>query len=197
MSFFDNVVGKIFGKQSPKTAFIHEVMSRSDREIENYEAWKKTEECESLISDIERGYYLKKQGIASSIEVHLLESKYSNGFAVTFNQEFTEENFQHVFDYLKARGLEQGYKLAQADRRILDKDTYEETIEKWYLKPNGSDLGTGIADQKFGNILIEKVAIDRKPNYLKLMANVYQDRLYTEARPFSELIELIFKTEQS
>ena len=197
MSFFDNVVGKIFGKQSPKTAFIHEVMSRSDREIENYEAWKKTEECESLISDIERGYYLKKQGIASSIEVHLLESKYSNGFAVTFNQEFTVENFQHVFDYLKARGLEQGYKLAQADRRILDKDTYEETIEKWYLKPNGSDLGTGIADQKFGNILIEKVAIDRKPNYIKLMANVYQDRLYTEARPFSELIELIFKTEQS
>lgn len=197
MSFFDNVVGKLFGKQSPKTAFIHEVMSRSEREIEAFETWKKTEECESLISDIERGYYLKKQGIASSIEVHLLESKYSNGFAVTFNREFTEENFQHVFDYLKARGLEQGYKLAQADRRILDKDTYEETIEKWYLKPNGSDLGTGIADQKFGNILIEKVAIDRKPNYLKLMANVYQDRLYTEARPFSELIELIFKTEQS
>lgn len=195
MSFFDNVVGKLFGKQSPKTAFIHEVMSRSDKEIEAYEAWKRTEDFECVISDVERGYYLKKQGILSSMEVHLLESKYSNGFAITFNEEFTDENFQHVFDYLKERGLEQGYKLAQADRRILDKDTYEETIEKWYLKPNGEDLGTGIADQKFGNILIEKVSIDRKPNYLKLMANVYQDRLYTEAKPFSELIELIFKSE--
>lgn len=195
MSFFDNVVGKLFGKQSPKTAFIHEVMSRSDKETAVYEDWKRTENFENLISDVERGYYLKKQGIASSMEIHLLESKYSNGFAITFNDEFTEENFQHVFDYLKERGLEQGYKLAQADRRILDKDTYEETIEKWYLKPNGDDLGTGIADQKFGNILIEKVAIDRKPSYLKLMANVYQDRLYTEAKPFSELIELIFKTE--
>ena len=195
MSFFDNVVGKLFGKQSSKTAFIHEVMSRSDKETAVYEDWKRTESFENLISDVERGYYLKKQGIASSMEVHLLESKYSNGFAITFNDEFTEENFQHVFDYLKERGLEQGYKLAQADRRILDKDTYEETIEKWYLKPNGDDLGTGIADQKFGNILIEKVAIDRKPSYLKLMANVYQDRLYTEAKPFSELIELIFKTE--
>lgn len=195
MSFFDNVVGKLFGKQSPKTAFIHEVMSRSDREVEDYESWKRTEDFECIISDVERGYYLKKQGIVSSMEVHLLESKYSNGFAITFNEEFTEENFQHVFDYLKERGLAQGYKLAQADRRILDKDTYEETIEKWYLKPNGDDPGTGIADQKFGNILIEKVSIDRKPNYLKLMANIYQDRLYTEAKPFSELIELIFKSE--
>jgi len=196
MGFFDNVVGKLFGKQSPKSAFIHEVMSRSAREIDAYDAWKNTADFEGLISDVERGYYLKKQGILSTMEVHLLESQYSNGFAITFNEEFTPENFQFTFDYLKERGLAQGYKLAQADRRILDKDTYEETIEKWYLKPNGEDDGTGIVNQKYGNILIEKVAIDRKPNYLKLMANIYQDRQYTKAQPFSELVELIFKLDQ-
>ncbi|OEJ99487.1 hypothetical protein [Roseivirga misakiensis] len=196
MGFFDNVVGKLFGKQNGKSAFIHEVLSRSEREISAYEAWKNTPECSTIIADIERGYYLKKQGIASSMEVHLLESQYSNGFAITFNQEFTPENFQHVFDYFKEKGLDQGYKLAQADRRILDKDTYEETIEKWYLKPNGVDDSTGIADQKYGNILIEKVAIDRKENYMKLMANIYQDRQYTEAKPFTELIELLFKPEK-
>lgn len=193
MSFFDNVVGKIFGKQTSKSAFIHEVLKRSDADVEAYENWKRTEGFPNLISDVERAYYLKKQGIISSVEVHLLESKYSNGFAISFNQEFTTDSFKHTFDYLKEKSLEQGYKLAQGDRRILDRENYEETIEKWYLKPNSEDLGMGIANQRFGNILIEMTDIDRKPSYIKLMANIYQDRQYKEAEPFSELIKLLFK----
>lgn len=192
MSFFDDVVGKLFGRQNPKAAFIHEVLKRSDEEIHQYEAWKTTENANSLIADVERGYFMKKQGIVSAIDVHLLDSQYSNGFAVSFNDQFSPDSFTFVFDFLKERGLEQGYKLSQGDRRILDKDTYEETIEKWYLKPLAEDLN-GVANQKFGNILIEKTEIDRKPSYLKLMANVYQDRLYSEAKPFSELIEQLFK----
>jgi len=196
MSFFDDVVGKLFGRQSPKAAFVHEVLKRSDQEIQQYEAWKVTENANSLIADVERGYFMKKQGIVSAVDVHLLDSQYSNGFAVSFNDQFSPDSFTFVFDFLKERGLEQGYKLSQGDRRILDKETYEETIEKWYLKPIAEDLN-GVANQKFGNILIEKIEIDRKPSYLKLMANVYQDRLYSEAKPFSELIEQLFKPIQT
>lgn len=192
MSFFDHIVDKLFNKQSPKTAFIHEVLSRSDQELVTYEAWKKTEQAKGLLADIERAYFMKKQGIVSAVEIHLLDSQYANGFAISFNDEFSKESFGHMFDFLKDRGLEQGYKLAQGDRRVLDKDTYEETIEKWYLKPQG-EVEDGVTDQKYGNILIEKTEIDRKPSYLKLMANVYQDRLYSKAKPFSELIEQLFK----
>lgn len=192
MSFFDDVVGKLFGKQSPKAAFVHEVLRRSDQEVEQFEAWKMTENANSLIADVERGYFMKKQGIVSAVDVHLLDSQYSNGFAVSFNDQFSPDSFTYVFDFLKERGLEQGYKLSQGDRRILDKENYEETIEKWYLKPLAEDLN-GVANQKFGNILIEKTEIDRKPSYIKLMANIYQDRLYSEAKPFSELMEELFK----
>lgn len=192
MSFFDNVVDKLFGKQSPKSAFIHEVLKRSDDDIHNYESWKRSENSNVLIADIERAYFMKKQGIVSAVEVHLLDSQYSNGFAISFNDQFSQESFTHIFDFFKERGLELGYKLAQGDKRILDKENYEETIEKWYLKPIAGTIN-GVSDQKFGNILIEKIEIDRKPSYVKLMANVYQDRLYTKAKPFSELIESLFK----
>ena len=191
MSFFDQIVGKLFGKQAPKSAFIHEVLTRSEKELAQYDSWRSTRASEDLVLDIERAYHLKKQGIVSAVEVHLLESQYANGFAISYNQQFTPENFTHIFDYFKEKGLEQGYKLAQADRRILDNEKYEETIEKWYLKPNGEDMGSDIIDQRFGNILIEKIDIDRKPSYVKFMANVYQDRLYTKAKPFAELIDLI------
>lgn len=192
MSFFDDVVGKLFGRQSPKAAFVHEVLKRSDREIQRFETWKATESASSLIDDVERAYFMKKKGIISAVEVHLLNSKYSNGFAISFNDQFDEDSFTHMFDFLKERGLAQGYKLSQGDRRILNKETYEETIEKWYLKPVAEELD-GVSNQRFGNILIEKTEIDRKPSYLKLMANVYQDRLYSKAEPFSELIEQLFK----
>lgn len=189
MSFFDNVVGKLFGKQSPKAAFVHEQLVRSEKELAQYEKWLKSESFENTLTDFDRAYHLKKRQIASEMEVHLLESPYSNGFAITFNQVFTPENFQHFFDYLKEKSLAQGYKLAQADRRILDKETYEETIEKWYLKPQSADLDTKRIDQRFGNVIIEKIEINRKPNYLRFMANIYSDRLYSKAQPFDELFD--------
>lgn len=192
MSFFDNIAGKLFPKHSPKAEFIHETLKRSEKELQDYEAWKDTDNFNNLIEDVERAYFMKRKGIVSAVEVHLLDSKYSNGFAITFNDQFSETSFKHVFDFLKEKGLEQGYKLAQGDRRILDKENYEETIEKWYLKPVAEEVD-GVSNQKFGNILIEKTEINRKPSYLKLMANVYQDRLYSKAQPFSELIELLFK----
>ncbi len=192
MGFFDNVVSKLFGKQNPKTPFINEVLSRSEKDIDAYNQWIQTEEAIGIIADIERGYFMKRKGIVAAVEVHLLDSQYSNGFAISYNDQFDAKSFQHVFDHLKERGLAQGYKLSQGDRRVLDKENYEETIEKWYLKPI-PDTTDGVSDQKFGNILIEKTEIDRRPSYIKLMANVYQDRLYSKAKPFSELIEELFK----
>ena len=89
--------------------------------------------------------------------------------------------------------LELGYKISVADRKISEKNTCEETVEKWYLKPLTEDLETGIANQRYGNITVEKIEIDRKPNYIKFLASIYQDRLYTKALTFEELLENLFK----
>ncbi len=193
MSFFDNVVGKLFGKQAPKAAFIHETLSRSERELAAYEKWKQTEGSRQLIEDIERGYFLKKQGIVSSVDVHILKSQYANGFAISYGDAFTEDTFKHSFDWFKERVLQMGYKLSVGDRKISEKNNYEETIEKWYLKPLTEDLETNLANQRYGNITVEKIEIDRKPNYIKFLASIYQDRLYSKALTFEELLENLFK----
>ena len=194
MSFFDNVVGKLFGKQAPKTAFIHETLSRSEKEITAYEQWSKSHDSKLLIEDIERGYFLKKQGISASVDVHILKSQYANGFAISFGETFSEETFKHAFDWFKERVLTMGYRLSVADRKISEKNNYEETVEKWYLKPITEDLDTTVANQRYGNITIEKIEIDRKPNYIKFLASIYQDRLYTKALTFDELLENLFKS---
>jgi len=186
-SFFEEVYKKLFKKQNSNQPVVHEQLKRSEKELEDYGVWKSSEFRENLLQDFDRAYHLKRQQIESAMKVHLLDSQYANGFAITFNNVFTEKNFRNLFDYFKDCVLDQGYKLAQADRRISDKQTYEETIEKWYLKPQGTDFDQEIIDQRYGNVIIEYIAIDRKPSFIRLMANVYQDRLYAQARPFEEL----------
>lgn len=186
-SYFEEVYNRLFKKQSPQQPIIHEVLERSAKELEAYAHWKASDERRFLIEDFDRAYHLKQQQVESAMKVHLLASQYANGFAITFNEVFTPLNFKFLFDYFKDQVLANGYKLAQADRRISDKETFEESIEKWYLKPQSTDFSQELIDQQYGNVIIEAVSVDRKPSYLRLMANVYQDRLYRKAKPFEEL----------
>ena len=89
MGFFEDVVGKLFGKQQADQPIIHEVMERTEVELGAYRAWKNSERRTDLVNDFDRAYSLKKQMVESSMEVHLLESQYSNGFAITYNDQIS------------------------------------------------------------------------------------------------------------
>lgn len=186
-SFFDEVYQKLFKKQQPKQPVVHELLKRTEREQLEFNDWQLSEERRSILADLDRAYQLKQKQIDSKLQVHLLSSQYANGFAVSFNEVFTAKNFRHLFDELKEQVIKQGYKLVQGDRRIIDKETYEESIEKWYLKPLSADFEQEMIDQRYGNVIIECISINRKPSFLRLMANVYQDRLYRKAEPFDKL----------
>ena len=194
MSFFEEVMARVFGKQLSKTALIHEVLTRSEKEVASFHLWENSEDRKDLIHEVQHAYYMKRQGISSSLEVHLLESKYSNGFAISYHSQIGVENFKHLFDFLKLKVLENKYKLAQGDRRVIPRDRYVESIEKWYLKPETEGESDGTFNQRFGNVLIEKVEIDGNPSYIKFMANLYQDRQYTEAKPFQGLLDIVFES---
>lgn len=193
MSFFDDIYNKIFkGKDDGPAELIHEILERTGRESESFQSWLVTDKKTELLTEIYNAYHLKKKGIVTKLNVHLLETKYANGFAVTYDSEISADDFRNLFDYLKEMTLGFEYRLAQNDRRIIDRESFEEVIEKWYLKPQGLEQEEKKTNQLYGNILIEYVMIDRKPSYIKLMANVYQDRLYSEALPFEEFIEKLF-----
>jgi hypothetical protein len=193
MSFFDDVFKKLFPERRvASNELIHETLERTERELESFGKWASSEESIHLMAEVHNSYQLKKKGITAQLDVHLLETPYSNGFAISFNQEKTKEEFRNLFDLFKEKTLDFGYKLAQKDRRIIDRETYEEVIEKWYLKPQAEPLEKNKFNQLYGNILIEYVMIDRKPSYIKFMANIYQDRMYSTALAFDELIEKLF-----
>ncbi|MBV6647631.1 MAG: hypothetical protein KI790_19390 [Cyclobacteriaceae bacterium] len=192
MSFFDQVYKSIFKKEpagQPKT-ILHEVLMRSSSFQSAYRNWKAEEKFLELCNSIYASYQLKQKGVEQDPNVHVLDSSYSNGLAISHSAAFGKYDFQYLMDWFSEEIKSLGYRVSNLDVLITDKGKYTETIEKSYLKPkNGT---TTPLDQQYGNILIQYVAIDDKPSYLKLQANVYNDRLYKPALPFEELTQFLF-----
>jgi len=197
MSYFDKLVGKLFsGKKPAGTADVHEILKRSQADQQSYDAWKNSEERTQLLHEIAKAYHYKKAGITDELEVHLFNTAYANGFSLTYHPSVPPKTFQHLSEYFRDKVLDMGYRLVNADRRILDRDRYVETIEKYYLKPplSAEDLSqeTIQVNQLYGNIAIEHVLIDGKPSYLKVLASIYSDRQFQEAHSYDDFITGLF-----
>lgn len=194
-SFIDDVLGKLFPKKSNPLS-IKENFKQSDIDKVELEQWTQSEEGKSLVALISKNYYFKKSGINASPEVHILNSPYANGFAVSYDCPLDEKSFSNLFFAFGRRVLDLGYNQVSLDRKIEEINDYVKTTEKQYFKPplSSADLTTEKIDQLFGNVSIEKVSINDTPSFLKILVTVYSDRLYQDARPFDQFIDFIFET---
>jgi hypothetical protein len=193
MSFFENIIKKLFpGESNSRRTLLHEVILRKKNEQLNYAQWLESELRQKQVREIKSAYTLRKHDISSPLTILIYNTSYSNGFALTYNKFFSESEFRFIFDYFRDKVLDMGYKIANSDRKIREKPNYIETREKHYLKPP-INYNEGINDQKYGNILIEHISIDDKPDYIKVMANVYSDRYYSKPESFEDFMEKLFE----
>jgi hypothetical protein len=187
LSFFDQIYDRLFkGNKDSTPTLVHEVLTRSNQFVEDYDKWTNGPQ---LLEEIKRSYEFKQKGIEQNPAVHVLESQYANGFAVSYNDFFQEDDFGYLMDLLSERVQLLGYRLVGSDRIITDKNNFVETKEKHYLKPEIS-MEPPI-DQRYGNVLVEHVLVNDKSSYLKFSANVYSDHLYKKALPFQDLLNEI------
>jgi hypothetical protein len=188
MTFFDQVYNKLFTSKSTGL-ILHEVLKRSNSYLEEYELWKESGLPATLISDINESLRLKKEGIVKSPDVHQFSSDFTNGIAITYSPEINKSHFKFLFDLFAEKVQNLGYKTSVRDLMVTGKKTYIESKEKYYLKNRPSN--TKPIDQKYGNIIIEWVAIDDQPSFIRLMAQAYNDRLYKSPENFDDLAKYL------
>lgn len=190
---FDDLFGKLFTNPD-KPIRHHENFTLEARELSNLEKWMQQTDGKDTLDRIYRSYHLKRSGIQEQPQVHVFESDYANGFAVTYEAPLTADSFANLFLALSRRVLALGYKQVSLDRKMEEINEQVKITEKFYLKPplqlpkDGAPIS-----QLFGNVSIEKISLDNQPSYLKFLATVYSDRLYQPAGSFEELMELIFQ----
>lgn len=193
-SFIDDVLGRLFPKKS-KPLNIKENFTQTESEKEKTDSWLTSEEGESLIQLVFKNYHFKKSGINVHPEIHILNSPYANGFAISYESPFNEKTFSQLFFAFGRRMLDLGYQRVSLDRKIEEIQENVRTTEKQYFKPplNTADLTQKI-DQLFGNVSIEKVSVNDKPSFLKILVTVYSDHLYRPAQPFDVFVEELFES---
>lgn len=79
------------------------------------------------------------------------------------------------------------------DRSFNESEGLVKITEKQYFKPLNPKAPNLKKDQIFGNVSIEKVLVGNKPILLKVLASVYSDQLFLEARPFDQFMEELLK----
>ncbi|MCR9253515.1 MAG: hypothetical protein NXI20_24075 [bacterium] len=194
MSFFDKVYQKVFGKPEPsKASIVHEPIKRDSKFQFYYEEWKASTNSDDLLQQIIDSYNLKLQKEDSIPKVHILNSPYSNGLAISYDKSVSERDFEYLLDLFRDRILDNlGYRLEVSDRLITEKKNHIETKQKHYLKPV-RPKEEGLIPQLYGNILLEHIQVNNEPSYLRIQANTYNDQLFEKPDKFEGLLETILK----
>ncbi len=193
MSFAENIIEKLFPTSySPNEPFVSEILERSKNDKVSYKKWLEDNKHKELSQVYSLSHFLKKKLITCSANVHIFNSRSANAFSISCCKNIDAKSFQHYFDYLKNRVLDEGYLLEQSDREIIDRMHYVETIDRHYLKfPEVFTPGEK-CNQLYGNIVIEHITVDDRPSYIKLMASYQMDSKYTKPISFDVLTQQLF-----
>ncbi|WP_157558581.1 hypothetical protein [Microscilla marina] len=199
-SFFEQIIKKLLPTQ-PNThqPLVTEVLKRSQAQLEKYNEWQSDQQHLALIESIAKAYYLRQQNMKPDLSIHIFESPYANGFAITYDEQHMGKNdLMFLSDYFKDMLLPLEYTLKSAQREITDKATYISTVERYYLKPESKQaMSEGkLINQLYGNLLLENVWVDEKPSYLKVLSTIYADRSFTPALKFDDLVQILFQLNQ-
>ena len=198
-SFFDQIIKKILpSRPNPQQPLVTELLKRTEAQKTAYQTWIHNQHYAGLLKSVAKAYYLKQEKLTSDLQVHLFNSPYANGFAITYQaSDMGKQDLMFLCEYFKDTILSLNYDLKSSQREITDKGNFVNTVERYYLKPKAKEaiLKNERIDQLYGNLLIEYVLVDEKPSYLKILSTIYADRTFTPAQDFSDLVQILFSIE--
>jgi hypothetical protein len=193
-NFFDDLFKKVFSPSEKMPLKVKENFLIRDTDQRDLDQWMDSEEFEQLLSLVYKNYHFKRTQINAHPQVHVFDSPYANGFAVSYENPFDPKSFSRLFLAFSRRILALGYEQVSLDRKFEEINDQVKVTEKFYFKPPLQLPSDGeLISQLYGNVALEKITLDNKPSYIKLLATVYSDRLYQDAKSFDQLMDRLFE----
>jgi hypothetical protein len=192
-NFFDDLLKKVF-KSSDDSPMNHkENYTLRKEELDEAVSWSQKEDGKKIFELIYKNYHFKKTQINDIPQVHILESPYANGFAISYDEPFDLKSFSMLYLAFSQRVLALGYRQVSLDRKFEEINDQVKLTERFYFKPPlQAPIMGEIISQLYGNVTLEKISIDNNPSYIKFLVTVYSDRLYKDPKPFDQLMDLLF-----
>jgi hypothetical protein len=194
--FVDRILKKLFGEKQDSSLEemppIKEKLTRSDKFLYEFQEWKDSNRCAAVFSRLASLHEDVLNGQKTDL-LHVHKTPQANGFFFDDRTGVEADEFSFILDYFKDRALEEGYTVYSSEKRYQEKSDSVQEMERHYLKPSLDPYLELPIDQRYGNILLEYVAYNNKPAYLKVMVSCYSDRNYTQALDFRQLAEKLFR----
>ncbi|UZD24625.1 hypothetical protein PBT90_14680 [Algoriphagus halophytocola] len=192
-NFLDDLFAKIFNTSGNTPVNHKENIVLKDVDREKVRGWMQTEEFRELVAKIYKSYHFKKAQIEEKPQVHIFDSIYAKGFAISYDEPLNEETFSLLFLAFAQRVLALSYRQVSFDRKMEEINGKVKVTEKFYFKPPLKALEEGeLISQLYGRISVEKILTDNQPSYLKVLATFYSDRLYQDPKPYDQFLDLLF-----
>lgn len=191
MTFFKDIIGKIFADKD--TFSVHkENFALPESEEDSIREWMDSKEGLGVFERLHRTYHRRDAGEHPGM--HVFSSPYANGIAITFEYPLREKIFSNLFFAFGFSLLDLGYYRVSLDRTLKETTGIVKLTEKQYFKPSAPVFDNRKVDQLFGNVSIEKVSVDGRFSFLKVLVTVYSGRRYHLALPFDQFIENLLRT---
>lgn len=182
--FFKRLLGHSTGETSCT------MLRRSGRYMASYEAWVADQAYLKWAKAFFKSYHYTKAGMAGPLRVQAVRDTHLQGVILFYDPSIGEGNFSFLFNLLKDRVQALGYTLHCCDKLKIRHTRYTEQVEKHLLTPPASDLpGTSLCNQLYGNILLDFIRVNRRPGYIRFIANAYNDAHFSQPLPFDDLLE--------
>lgn len=170
---------------------VHEPYKLSETELAEYRAWSSGIRPVEVCRDLRIETDAIRLGISPPDSLHIVRSQSSNALILYNDGSLTTGEFHFLLHWLSEQVRSLGYRTANADRLMEEKQENIETRLRIYLKPRPSDSLP--LDQKYGNILLELHLLNRDVQYLKMQVSWYSDRSWTASLPFDSLLDNLLK----
>ena len=191
--FWEYIKGifKTSEESSPSNPVDHQLISRTEKEKEDFDFWKKTlirRRLQDWLNKQYAIYQVTQDDVDEALD--FLNTPSSKGFVVHFHKtQYSQRDVTHFFDFLKEKVLELDYRPQISDTRTYSRTSWVETIQRHYLKPRPFVKNEGKFRQLFGNVMIELELRNEEVYNLRFRATSYNDYQFQEAKDFRLLMQ--------
>ncbi len=172
-------------------------LERNGKYEASYKMWEANQLYLNWTSLFYKSYHYLKAGFPAPLRVERIQDTHVRGVIFFYDTSIGPDNFCYLFDLLKDRVKAQGYTLHSCDKLEIRHERYTEQIDKHMLTPPASDLpGTSLCNQLYGNVLLDYIKVNKRPGYIRFVANAYNDAYFSRALPFEELLEKVLQPDE-
>jgi hypothetical protein len=198
MTYLKKLIQQLIPTQEAKSKTEEEVLVREPIEhsrvfLEDYKKWKAAKMHKGLLAHLFENATVKAMNPDADVNYFAYRDDQSNGFYFHSESPWNQTDYAFFVEHLVELLKDEGYVLKHSRREVVEGEKLK-TTEQFYLKPAMKYRMEKAYQQLFGNIIIEHRLIDNQTNLVKLMAQIYQGRVYQKPDSFEHLMDLIFQS---